>query len=1000
MRRAAWKLSLVICVAVTVMTPTGAFAQATATINGRIVDQADAVLPGVTITATNVNTGIARVTVTNDEGAYSVPALEPGLYTISASVSGFATLTRQNVSLPVTATITIDLKLGLANVTENVTVAGASPLIEVSQSKVSATIRTQEVASLPMLTRRLTTLVSLLPGAKEVGQLHPIKAAMGSMSIGGSTGRNIVPVVDGGDNRDNLVGGPMMSFTMEGLEEFRVASHEISAADGRTSGASIQILTKSGTNLNRGSAFFYGRDKALTAKDYFTKRNNIPKAPYQREQFGGSFGGPMVKNRAFFFGAAEFIKERKSLAVQDANFQQMQLLVPFGVEPTRQIPQPFNDKMATFKSHVQLTSTQSLMGRIAGQTSTTYNGTKTQRNDVSSTQLSHAAFWDGVVQHSWVGGSRALNQFTFHRNYVNGVFDYTGLNGNGQDKSNFFFGNYPNVGRLPATRNLAFPSVTVGNLDTEYDYAQTMYQARDDLTLQLGSHSLKIGGDFSWMPVFGGDCCLYWGQFTFFDDPSVILSNSNGRYPQGFQTPGIVRVWSEGADIRTNIYRLEGTKQVKGYVQDDWRVGSRLTLNLGVRYDRDLNFYGQKVAEQNLTYQALKAIGSPYAGLPKTPTKDFSPRVGFAYNMSGDGSRVLKGGYGLYFDGTGINTHYNIFIQNNRPITFNATKVNTSIGVGQLATYRLGIDPLPAAPTITDRFPPGASSGGYWFDPNIMDPHNQQFHIGYSQAIGLQGVLSADFTHIQGRNDFRALEINPFVNGQRVLAPALGAAFGDPNLIGPLQLQCSCNSNRYDELSILFERRMTHATFRATYVLSGAYAYGGQIAGSAYFVPQPMIYDQPFAPGEWGPTPADERHRIVLYGVFELPRGIQLSPIVRAATARPYNLTAGRDLNADGTNNDRYVDPATGQQVSVNAGRGNALALLDVRATKFFRLGGQERRRIGVFAEMFNLFNRANFGENFQGNALSPLFQQPIGFLAAGQGTYPLTLQLGARFEF
>ena len=257
--------SIWIAVAMMIVSSSGAFAQATATINGRVIDQAEAVLPGVTVTATNVNTGIARVTVTNAEGLYSFPGLEPGVYNISAAVSAFATTTRENVSLPVVATITIDLKMGLANVTESITVAGASPLIEVTQSKVTSTIRTQEVESLPLLTRRLTTLVSLLPGSKEVVQLHPIKRQMGSVSVGGSTGRNIVPVVDGGDNRDNLVGGPMMSFTMEGLEEFRVASHQFSAADGRTSGAAIQMVTKSGTNSPQGSAFFYGRDQALTA---------------------------------------------------------------------------------------------------------------------------------------------------------------------------------------------------------------------------------------------------------------------------------------------------------------------------------------------------------------------------------------------------------------------------------------------------------------------------------------------------------------------------------------------------------------------------------------------------------------------------------------------------------------------------------------------------------------------------------------------------------------
>jgi hypothetical protein len=481
----------------------------------------------------------------------------------------------------------------------------------------------------------------------------------------------------------------------------------------------------------------------------------------------------------------------------------------------------------------------------------------------------------------------------------------------------------------------------------------------------------------------------------------VILSNSNGRYPQGFQTPGIVAQWIQGAvtpfgPINTG---LRPFSQAKAYVQDDWRVGRRLTLNLGARYDLDINFYDQRNLHKGLTGQVLRAIGNPYGEFPHTPRKDISPRVGFAYDSGGDGRRVLRGGYGLYFDGTGLQTHYQTFLQNTRPLSINSTLVNSAIGRGQLATYRFGIDPPPPQPPAitTGGLPPGASVAGAWIDPNITDPRTHQFHVGYSHELAPSTVLSADFTHVTGLNDFKDVQINTIKNGVRRLAPALAAVYGDPNLIGPLQIQASIGRSRYDELAVQFERRMERATFRVSYTLTGAYAYAGQIAGSASTVPPSQDADDIFAPGEWGPTPSDERHRLVVFGVFNLPFGLQVSPIFQTATARPYNLTAGTDLNADGQSNDRYVDPATGQQVSVNSQRGDPFTLLDARVTKFFAIG-QQNRRLGVFAEFFNVFNTANFGASYIGNGRSTSFKQPNGFIP-GSG-YPFQLQLGARFDF
>jgi hypothetical protein len=1005
--RIVWLVACVILADATLVLAQGGLG----TFNGRVVDPGDAVLPGVTVTAININTKVTRITVTNAEGLYSLPGLEPGVYAIQAELSGFSNVTRTDVTLAVNQTITVDIQLALAGVAENITVAGSAPLIDVTQSLVSSTIRTREVVNLPILTRNLNGLLNLIPGSKPIAVIHSVKRNYGSVSFGGSTGRNTIQVVDGGDNRDNVVGGPLLVYTVEGIEEFQVASHQFSAADGRSSGAAVNIVTKSGTNALKGSGFLFERDKALTAKDYFTRVSNRPELPFSRQQFGGSVGGPIVPNRAFFFGAFERIREETAITIPDNVYRELELLAFAHVElpEGQKIEKPYRDLLYTLKGNVQLSQHHALTGRVYRQTganihglngpyTTSYGSGFYQSIDMRNSASEDLAGWDAIGQHSWTIGNRTLNQFTVHHSRFYGLFDY-----------NYYLRDFPNKPRFPDVENLRFPSLSIGNVTTQGEYVQNMWQIKDSVTLQVGSHSLKMGGDYSWMPKFGGECCVYWGQHRFFDDPSTILSNKNGLYPQGFQTPGAVQQWRSGADLKNNVYALEGTSQVKAYVQDDWRVRPRLTLNLGVRYDVDRNFYDQygDLTRNSLIVPVLAAIGSPYAGFPKTPTKDISPRVGFAYDLRGDGRRVLKGGYGLYFDGTGINNHYNVFIQNHRPLSFDAFLVNSQVGVGQLANYRFGIDPPPPTPlpvtAFPGKFPPGASVGAYLIDPNITDPRTHQLHIGYSHELAPNTVLSADYTHALGLNDFKEVQINTLKNGVRKLAPDLERVYGDPNLLGPVQVQSSINRSRYDELAVQFQRRLPRATLTVNYVLSGAYAYGGQIAQSAYFVPASMDADCIFCPGEWGPTIADERHRFVVHGVVDLPWGLQVSPVFQAATPRPYNLIDGTDLNGDGqfdltgSLTDRYVDPATGQQVSVNSQRGDPFVLLDTRVTKSFNVG-RENRKLAVFVEFFNLFNTANFGQNYNGNGRSVLFKTPAA-LMPGSG-YPFQIQLGARFDF
>ena len=1008
MRMRVLRVCQAIVTIVVVLMASLAYAQATSTFNGRVLDQGDAVLPGVTVTATNVDTGVSRTIVTNDEGSYFMPGLEPGVYEVKTELSGFAPSARQNVRLAINATLTIDFKLALAGLTETLTVTAEAPLIEVTQSKVARTIETTEIQNLPMITRTISGMLELLPGATPVTELHRTKQNVGTVSFGGSSGGNVIPTVDGADNRDNHYSGPLMSFTTESLEQFQLASGQFTAADGRTSGAAVSLVTKSGTNVLHGSGFVYERDRKLTAKDYFTRQANGEKAPFSRQQFGGSIGGPIIRNKMFFFGALEQQLEDKGQFVPASQYGQLEALV---VAMRRgQIPAgwvydkhprigetPGSLRMYSAKVNAQLNNAQSIMFRYAGQDEGRDAVTWLTNNDNGQPDNFTINAFSAVAQHSYVLGNKGLNQITGQMNQMDYLADVVD-----QVTGKHYTRDFPAVDLLAP--RLSFPTVNTGaGGDAGTQSLRRVYQLRDDVSLLSGNHAMKFGGNFNYLwhlGILNGN--EHFATYTFFDDPTTILNNTNGRYPLGFQTPGIVRLWQQanGGVVNGNGYwadTLNNVKQFGTWFQDDWRATPQMTLNLGVRYDVDLNLMDEEHHQDNATRQILEAIGDPNGGYPKTPKNNVSPRVGIAYDISGNGTRVLRGGAGAYFD------QYNtaaaagdITAQARRPLNALATLVNANIGVGALATYHFGIDPALPQPTEGNKLP--LNSTGQWISPDIKSARTYQSHVGYAHTLATNTTLSVDFTLSLGRHELRTMNINPILNGQRRLAPALVGAGLPANSLGPVNILSSINKSRYDALTFLFQRRFPRATMQAHYTYAHAYSYGGS-TGNRSGAGAPMVWDQPFGPGEWAPNGTDERHRMVATGVFELKYGIQLSPVVQLASARPYDLRAGVDLNADGNINDRWVDPATGKQVSLNAARGDNTFVFDMRSTKYFAVGGE--KRVGVFVEFFNLFNTDNFGSlssNGQSNARGTTFRQPTAFIP-GIG-YPRQVQLGARFQF
>ena len=991
------------------------FGQATATINGRVVDPADAVVPNATVTVTNVGTGVARDSVTNAEGLYSVPALTPGNYDVKVKAQGFETADRASVELLTGGTLSVDFKMTVGTVQQTVEVGAQAALVETSQAVGSESIRQQEVDALPMLNRSMGALMTMVPGAREITSTGGL-ATNNLVSIGGGTGYNYGMVVDGMDNKEVDNGGILIEYTLEGLQEFKTMTTGANAEFGKGVGQ-ILAATKSGGNQLHGSAFFYFRDAALTKTDYFSEPANggVGKPPFSRQQYGGSVGGPIIKDKAFFFGSIERIKQDFSLPRSSTIIQQLNYLVPLniGVLVTPTIAEPETNLLAQAKVNYNLSARNSAFLRgstelfhdqdFLSQTSGLLTFSPFQNNN-------NLHIFDASLGETFVATPTTVNQFTMqYISYRQGE-------------------NFPqcpiNIASLGVDsclgRDLSFPSVSTATVNSFPNYFiwDKQWEFRDDLSKQLGRHALKFGFDYTGFPLFGGLLSSVTpGSVSFFADPATIVNNLNGLYPEGFQTPGLVHTVTEWSGVIGNL-STPSNFEAAAYAQDDFKLTPRITLNLGLRWDAANLGFGTKASlAENPTYQILKAIGSPYGVLPPIPNKkDFEPRVGLAWDAGGNGKNVIRISYGIfYLEQLKLSDYQQAVLEHPNP-AFAQSYSNTAVGVGPLATLVVspivGVTPLPAINAAPTGFPKGFSETGAWFDPNNMkDAQDQQFHGGWAHSFATgNDVLSVDFTYMLLHHGWRTIDINPLINGVRPLSALTNAVYGDPNLLGPVQLQSSQETARYKETAVHFEHRFSaKSSFQLNYVLAWSDGSGGNgdgarsNAGTVYYPQIPSATGGVLtAPWEYGPTSVDERNRITATGVFNLPFKIQLSPSGTWASARPYTLF--RAPNPDGDGSLQLLN-AAGNPAGINTQRGSALFVVNSRVTRNFPFGHDGRFNIGAFAEFYNITNRANFGNVYGGNQFAPsTYEKPTGYLggAGAVSTIPnsFQVQFGGRFSF
>ena len=1015
---------------VALMAPNAVFGQATAsgTLLGTISDPSQAVINGAEVSITSVSTGAARTMVTNNAGSYRFDLLSAGAYKLTVKANGFTTAV-QNIELLVGQTATSNVTLTPGAASQTVEVEASNPLIDVMKTSVSTEITPTDVQQLPMVGQDVANLAYLAPGVKQTDSYDPTKNRYAILSVNGDGGRNVNVTVNGVDNKDNTVGGPVMQLPFEAVEEYHISTQRFSAENGRSEGAAINIITKRGTNEFHGSAAALFRDTALNtdqknADGTGGTTNSHP--DYTRQQFGGSIGGPVKKDKAFLFFAINREREHSSLQEETTAYSELAAAQPFFGSldnPSATIPRPFYETRYSGRADWTFSKRESA-----------YLSYNSQANDSLNDQS------DGTGDLN--NGNFTVNHLQLANLTFNSILSDTTVN-----QATFGFQYWNNLINSKISSPLVvFPSASFGtNTNVPQQSFQRKWQFRDDFSKAMGKHTFKGGVDYIWNPSEGGffefSSTL---EIDFGANPTDILANKGGIYPQGFQSPGAVTGMTQAVGDPSFIV---ATKQLGFYAQDDWKVSRRLNLSLGLRWDKDFNMIGGSDIKRSRTYQELIALNDPVSNpyvskIAQDDNLDFSPRVGFAYDMTGKGNHVLRGGFGLYYG----NVFQNIPLfmeQMSNPTVFatvlSLTAPGDSVpGTGKtLGTWQYGVDQMPTIPPPSTELTPGST--GRLIDPDYRNPITEEFNVGYTWALNSNTAIEAEYTHVLGLHGNKTMNIDQKIpiNGvlTRPLDPAFAANPSIPQLFS-VRNEESIGREHYDGINFSFRERMAKRfQLQSNYTLSWAYGYG---TGGGSFRNYPKLATAPFASWEWGPSPNDERHHVTIAGVVDLPKGFELAPIMQYGSARPYGLTnSSNTLNTGGgtatavvvptsdpTNYLAFAGNNSGAQncfyglnnvaasctiAKYNPLRGQPFFQLDMRLAKNIRFA--DRYNIQLVAQAFNLTNRANYGNNYGSAALgttlsniasASTFEHPQGFISPSSTIIPRSTwgELGFRFTF
>lgn len=949
---------------------------ATATIEGIVNDPNNAVVVGARVTARNVDTGLTREITTDASGIYRLTALQPGTYALSASATGFAENKYGNVTLTVGQKLNLDLSLRV-NVSETVTITSAVPVVETTRTNVASSVTERAVRELPVNGRNFLDFVTLTPGVVR-------DPRAGDLSFGGQKGTMNSIQIDGVDNNNMFFGQSLgrtgsgrapYQFSQDAVQEFQVNTNSFSAEFGRAAGGAINVITKSGTNDFHGTAFEFFRDRILNANSLRydagleTFTNGLPslipngrvfsaaagntvtgtavKPPYHFNQFGGNLGGPIKKDRAFFFFNYDGQRNTQpnilnSLPAADttqASIDGRNKLLALANNYTR----GFNQDVYLAKVDWQLSAENRVTFRYNRQK---FTGVNLESNGANVAQ-----------EHS--GNSLVTtDSFSFT---LNTTFTSRLLN---EFRTQVARDREPGLANSDAPEavisNGGQAALTIGrNNFSPRETTEKKYQFIDNVSYIAGKHSLKGGLDVNMERIknfFPG----FFGAGYTFTSYANFTNNVVASFTQAFAGEG-----TSGATTYPNF------NEFGFFAQDDWRLMKNLTLNLGLRYD----IQAMKQGGAKNQSPSLAAAGIDTSKI-NNDYNNFAPRFGFAYNPGGSEKLVVRGGYGLFYGRTpsiALGTAHS----NNGLNVISITLTNPT-GL----TYPFRFNSLA---DIQARGGQPAATSLFIFEPNYQQPYTMQGSLGVEYGLTKDWSVGASYLSVRGRHLQRTRDINL---GTPVATPIAGATIptflrypGTTSPIRPIgktgdlfgriaEFESNAKSN-YNGLVLQANKRLAQhyqLLFSYTYsrvnddapdATSVVNGNAGDDAKQAQF--STLLSD------ESGIGNSNTPHRIVASGLWDLDYfktkgvaraivgGWQLSGILQAASNLPYSarLAANVDLNNDGNRNS---DRAPGY--SRNSFHTGHFVSLDLRATKTFFL--TEKYRLQFVGEFFNALNRIN----------------------------------------